>query len=190
MPRLRRIITRFAEKIAERKLQKRCALSIGAGTKISYRNLGQRPPAALTVGEGSIFQATIISDRENSIISVGNNTFVGNSRLVCAEEISIGNNVLISWGCTIVDHNSHSTDWTKRETDVREWHFNRKDWSHVKIGKVRISDNAWIGFNSIILKGVTIGEGAIVGAGSVVTKNVEPFTIVAGNPARVLQGVS
>ncbi|WP_292489709.1 DapH/DapD/GlmU-related protein [Mesorhizobium sp.] len=60
----------------------------------------------------------------------------------------------------------------------------------MKIGKVRISDNAWIGFNSIILKGVTIGEGAIVGAGSVVTKNVEPFTIVAGNPARVLQGVS
>ena len=52
-----------------------------------------------------------------------------------------------------------------------------------------IKDKAWIGFNSIILKGVTIGEGAIVGAGSVVTKDVPPYTIVAGNPARIVREI-
>lgn len=51
-------------------------------------------------------------------------------------------------------------------------------------GDVVIGDRVWIGFRAIILPGVTIGEGAIVGAGAVVTRNVEPFTIVAGNPAK------
>jgi maltose O-acetyltransferase len=52
---------------------------------------------------------------------------------------------------------------------------------------VIINDKAWIGFNAILLKGVVIGEGAVVAAGSVVTKDVEPWTMVAGNPARVIK---
>ena len=60
----------------------------------------------------------------------------------------------------------------------------------VKIAPVRIGDKAWIGFNAIILKGVTVGEGAIVAAGAVVTKDVPPYTIVAGNPARVIRTLS
>jgi len=51
-------------------------------------------------------------------------------------------------------------------------------------GDVVIGNRVWIGYRAIILPGVTIGEGAVVGAGSIVTKNVEPFSIVAGNPAR------
>lgn len=51
-------------------------------------------------------------------------------------------------------------------------------------GDVAIGNHVWIGYRALILPGVTIGEGAVVGAGAVVTKNVEPFTIVAGNPAR------
>ena len=50
-----------------------------------------------------------------------------------------------------------------------------------------IEDDVWIGANAIILSGVTIGEGAIIGAGSVVTKNVEPYTIFAGNPAKKIK---
>lgn len=53
-------------------------------------------------------------------------------------------------------------------------------------GDVIIGDRAWIAYRAIILPGIKIGEGAIVGAGSVVTKNVEPYTIVAGNPAKVI----
>ncbi len=51
-------------------------------------------------------------------------------------------------------------------------------------GDVVIGDRAWIGYRAVILPGVTIGEGAVIGAGAVVTKNVDPYTIVAGNPAR------
>jgi acetyltransferase-like isoleucine patch superfamily enzyme len=51
-------------------------------------------------------------------------------------------------------------------------------------GPVSVGDRAWIGFRAIVLPGVTIGEGAVVGAGGVVSRDVPPFTIVAGNPAR------
>ena len=53
-------------------------------------------------------------------------------------------------------------------------------------GDVVIGDQVWIGYRAIVLPGVVIGEGAVIGAGAVVTKNVEPYTIVAGNPARVV----
>ncbi|MCC6483663.1 MAG: hypothetical protein IT209_02355 [Armatimonadetes bacterium] len=65
----------------------------------------------------------------------------------------------------------------------------RKDWSHVKMAPVRICDKAWIGARAIILKGVTIGEGAVIGAGSVVTKDVPAWCVAAGNPARVIRQV-
>ena len=56
--------------------------------------------------------------------------------------------------------------------------------------QVVIEDDAWIGFKSSVLKGVTIGRGAIIAAGSVVTKDVPPFTLVAGNPAKVIRELS
>jgi len=62
-----------------------------------------------------------------------------------------------------------------------------KDWSVVPTKPIRICDKVWIGMNAIILKGVTIGEGAVVAAGAVVTKDVPPWTVAAGNPARVVK---
>lgn len=69
------------------------------------------------------------------------------------------------------------------------WKLKRKDWQNVKISRLTICDKSWIGFNSILLKGITVGEGAIVGAGSVVTKDVPPWTIVAGNPAKIIREI-
>jgi len=93
----------------------------------------------------------------------------------------------MSWGITISDHDSHSVEWQHRQDDVLQWCEGRKDWTHVAHAPVVIANKVWIGFNASILKGVTIGEGAIVGACSVVTRDVPPFSIVAGNPARVVR---
>ena len=127
------------------------------------------------------------------IPSVGNNVTVC-ANVVIIGDITIGNDVLISWGCTIMDNDAHSTSWSERKNDVAitlgKLSANEKAWSQVSRKKIVIKDKAWIGFNSIILKGVTIGEGAIVAAGSVVTKNVPPYTVVGGNPAVFVKKVT
>ncbi|MGM9578000.1 MAG: DapH/DapD/GlmU-related protein [Evtepia sp.] len=61
------------------------------------------------------------------------------------------------------------------------------DYSQVKSAPIVIRDKAWIGFNAILMKGITIGEGAIVGAGSVVTQDVPDYAVVGGNPARIIK---
>ena len=64
-----------------------------------------------------------------------------------------------------------------------------KNWSVVSSAPILIKNNVWIGMNVIILKGVTIGEGAIVAAGSVVTKDVPDWTLVGGNPAKIIKNL-
>ncbi|MBD2129908.1 acyltransferase [Microcoleus sp. FACHB-1] len=113
-----------------------------------------------------------------------------NGTLIAAQRINIGDDVLIAGGVTIVDHNAHSLSFSQRSEDVVNWKIGKKDWTNVKIAPVTISNKVWIGFNSIILKGVRIGEGAVVGAGSVVTKDVPAWTVVAGNPARVIREIA
>ena len=99
----------------------------------------------------------------------------------------------MAWGITLYDHNSHSIHWEERKNDnlqCYEDYLNHngnnivnKDWRNVVSKPIIVESKVWIGFNVTILKGVTIGEGAVIGAQSVVTKDVEPWTVVGGNPA-------
>ena len=139
-----------------------------------------------------------IFESQGGIIKIGNHCYIGGGTFICRSSIEIGNNVTIAWGGTFYDHDSHSLDYMKRRKDIddelndirngKNFILN-KDWSEVHSKPITICDDAWIGMNVIILKGITIGEGAIVGAGSVVTKNVPAWTIVAGNPARVVKNL-
>lgn len=143
----------------------------------------------LRVGEDSLIQCRLVFDRQGAEVTIGDRCYIGASTLVSALRIDLGDDVVISWGVTIVDHNSHALEWEDRKTDVLDWKKNKKDWEHVKTGPVRIKDKAWIGFNVSILKGVTIGEGAVVGAGAVVTRDVPDYVVVAGNPARPIRNL-
>jgi galactoside O-acetyltransferase len=103
--------------------------------------------------------------------------------------IEIGDDVLISYGGILADSDNHSTNLSLRRGDLARWRSGNYDWTHAPIKPIRIENGAWLGARVIILKGVTIGEGAIVGAGSVVRSNVPPFTIVAGNPAEIIREI-
>lgn len=169
-------------------------------TNVLGVNLEVRKPSKskyLIIGKNSNIQGNFIIESEKGLITIGDRTFIGGGTFICTKKIEIGNDVMFSWGCTVVDNNSHSSKWKERKNDVLDWKKGidenkvgeYKDWSNVIEQKVIIRDKAWIGFNSIILKGVTIGEGSIVGAGSVVTKDVPDWTIVAGNPARIIREI-
>ncbi|MET3577672.1 acetyltransferase-like isoleucine patch superfamily enzyme [Mesorhizobium robiniae] len=159
-------------------------INAGAGTKMSIQSVRTARRGHHSIGDKCRLHCAFSFDRSEAKITVGQRSYIGKSHLVSAERIEIGNDVIISWGTTIVDHNSHATGWQDREADVTDWHQGKKDWSNITIAPVKIEDSVFIGFNAIILKGVTIGKGAVVGAGSVVTKDVAPFTMVGGNPAR------
>jgi acetyltransferase-like isoleucine patch superfamily enzyme len=165
-------------------------MSIHPTAKVNFRAIQLRGGSTVEIGEGSIVDGTLIAEREGAHISIGRNTFIGASIIASAQSIEIGSDVLISWGCTVVDHNSHAVAWSQRKEDVKEWYHNRKDWTSVAVKPVKIGNKVWLGLNVIVLKGVEIGEGSIVAAGSIVTKSIPSWTMVAGNPARVIREIS
>jgi acetyltransferase-like isoleucine patch superfamily enzyme len=184
------LLSKLIDGLAQRAAMRGTSVDVAASVRISWRGVKLRPQSRLRVGEDTILECTISSDREGAAFLIGERTFVGNSLLIAAERIQIGNDVLISWGCTIVDHDSHHLQWAQRRHDVDNHRVGRKNWDGIAIRPVVIDDKAWIGMNVIILKGVHIGEGAVVAAGSVVTRDVTPFTLVAGNPARAIRSLN
>lgn len=148
---------------------------------------------SISIGKDSMVGCSFVFESTQGQISIGERTFInGGTSLIARTAISIGSDVTIAWGCTLYDHNSHSLDWRDRADDISRQladhragrsFIHSKDWSTVRSRSITIGDKAWIGFDCIILSGVSIGEGAVIGAGSVVREDVEPWTVVAGNPA-------
>jgi len=144
--------------------------------------------ASFYIGTDSLFMSKVVFERSDTSLFVGNRTFVGGGGLFSvSEKVVIGNDVLISWGCTVCDHDSHSLNYSERKNDVINFILSKKCWDHVKTSPIIIGDKVWIGFDCSILKGVTIGEGAVVAARSNVVKDVPPWALVGGNPARVIR---
>jgi acetyltransferase-like isoleucine patch superfamily enzyme len=147
-------------------------------------------PGQLTIGEHCYIQGEIVLVSPDARCAIGHDCSFGkDSRIWVHDSVTIGNFVLIAHMVDIHDNNSHSLDWRDRREDAMNV-FRRGapiDVSKVPSAPVVIEDDVWIGAKSTILKGVRIGRGAVVAANSVVTENVEPFTLVAGNPARVVR---
>lgn len=149
------------------------------------------------IGTECLINANYIFESNKGDVRVGNNVHIGGATFISRSSIFVGNDVTMAWDIMIYDHNSHSLLWDERKNDNHNSYQSyirhngnsviNKDWSVVQTASIRIEDKVWIGFGVTILKGVTIGEGAIIGAKSVVTKDVEPWTVVAGNPARVVK---
>lgn len=152
----------------------------------------------IIIGQDSLISGNFILENKNGRIIIGDRTFIGGGNYISIDEISIGNDVMFSWGCTVMDNDAHSLKWDERKNDVLDWKRGvddgkvgfYKNWEFVESAKIKVCDKVWIGFNVIILKGVTIGEGAVIAAGSVVTKDVEPYTLVAGNPAKFIKNLN
>lgn len=171
---------------------------IDPSSTIKIFNSPDPPKICLEIGQKSHIFANFNVVRPQAKIKIGKRCQIGNVNFVCAQEIEVGDDVMMAWGINILDSDSHSLYWEERKNDnerCRQDYFktggfdlNRShNWSKVETKKVIIQDKCWIGLNVTILEGVTLGEGVIVGAGSVVTKNVKPWHLVAGNPAKLVK---
>lgn len=112
-----------------------------------------------------------------AVLEVGANFGMTGGTICAAERIIIKDNVVVGANTTIMDTDFHPLDPKQRKLQP----------SDARIAMIVIEDDVFIGMNCLILKGVTIGQGSVVGAGSVVTKDVPPGVIAAGNPARIVR---
>lgn len=128
------------------------------------------------IGDNFLIHSPLLCDFGFNI-KIGDN-FKGNFNLTILDEaeVIIGDNVFIGPNTTLCTI-THELDAEKRNAGI------------MQAKPIVIKDNVWIASNVTVLPGVTIGEGAVIGAGSVVTKDVEAFTLVAGNPARLIKRI-
>lgn len=122
----------------------------------------------------SIHKGCNVVVKNGATLSIGDGTYLNEGcQILCKESVTIGQGCAIAWGVNILDSDQHVL--------VENLKFEKPSKKKICIG-----DHVWIGCNSIILKGVNIGDGAVIGAGSVVTRDVPSHTMVAGVPARLI----
>ncbi len=124
---------------------------------------------------GDTRSAIIIS--KDALLEIGDNFKLSNSNIYCKKNIKIGDNVMIGGGCKIWDSDFHSINY-----------FNRCFGEDKEVSaEILIEDNVFVGAHTIILKGVHIGKNSVIGAGSVVSKNIPENEIWAGNPIQFIK---
>lgn len=179
---------------------------------IGWNNLGKRamifnniyldihPESKVMIGDDFTFtsgecinplcrnqRGCIVAERPNSIIEIGHHVGMSSPCLWAKERITIGNYVKIGGDCIFMDSDAHNLDWRIRNSQIMFSPMESLDIHTCKCAPIVIEDHVLIGARSIILKGVTIGHGSVIGAGSVVVKDIPANCIAAGNPCVVIK---
>lgn len=154
-------LLRTAYRALNRYMALRSNVSVGRGFVIGAGGHIQAPDR-LTLGDD---------------INIGRNFY-----MACNGQI--GSNVLISSYVGIVGRRDHDMKQVGQPITQASWIYSADHDSNTPENSIQIADDVWIGFGATLLSGITIGRGAVIGAGSVVISNVEPYDIVAGNPAQ------
>ena len=153
---------------------------------------GQKDKSKILVGNDSLIVGTLLIYPSGGQITMGQNCYLGDhSRIWSYNNITIGDDVIISHNVNIMDNNSHELNTKERVQNAR---ISLKEGlpsvkGNILSAPIIIEDKVWINFNVTILKGVKIGEGAIIAAGALVTKDVAPYTMVGGCPAKFIKNV-
>lgn len=133
---------------------------------------------AISIGKNSrLGKHTRVSAGFSGKIAIDKNVLLDDSSYIMAQgKISIGENTIIAAFCYIVDFNHNYNDL---KTPIVQQGY--------AFLPITIEENVWIGTHVVILPGVTIGKGSVIGAGSIVTKSIKPYSIAVGNPAKVIK---
>ncbi len=151
------------------------------------RFFSERSPA-LIIGDHCTMDGVHFALGKEALVKIGNYCYFTNAVLLCELELRIGNYVVIGWNATIADTDFHPIAPAERIADAIAVSPIGSQNARPFIMKdaVIIEDGVWIGPNATILKGVRIGEGAFIEAGSLVTRDVPPRARILGNPAQII----
>ena len=185
---------------------------MGIFKKKIIRNISQFNKIAFIDKKLKLIESVIINSKSKSQIKIGNNvtivrakifafnlgkiiigkySYIGkNTQIDSCAEVKIGNYCMISNNVLIQDHNSHPINKLDRRKQLIKLQDRPTNVNESATKKIIIGDDVWIGTDSTILKGVTIGNGSIIAARAVVTKNIPPNSIVAGNPGKIVKKIN
>ena len=161
-------------------------------TTESFQLFRSRAEVGLEIGLGAgVYTGSMFDVGPNGRVRLGRYSMINCARVICDASVDIGDHVLISWNAVIMDSHRRPLDETARRAELTRMCTQRTPPSEVIDARpIVLHDKVWIGFDAVVLAGVTIGEGSIIGARSVVMQDVPPYTIAAGNPARVIRAIS
>jgi len=166
-------------------------VQLGANTlvtdSLAFKRFRSREENALIIGANSTMDGVHFALGENAKMKIGDFCYFSNAVLLCELEVQIGNYVVIGWNTTISDTDFHPISPAERIADAIACSPLGKGKPRPEILRrpVIIEDDVWIGPNATILKGVRIGAGSFIEAGSLVTRDVPPCSRVLGNPAQI-----
>lgn len=165
---------------------------VEAGVRLSLAarlvNLGERDK--VTIRSRGIVRGMLKNERGGRI-ELGPGVYIGDGVIIsAATDVVIGAYTMVAHGVQIFDNNTHPTDPAERVKHLRII-VGEEPPAPVSIGKapIHIGQRCWIGMNSLVLKGVTIGDNTIIGAGSVVVNDIPAGVVAVGNPARVTRSL-
>jgi acetyltransferase-like isoleucine patch superfamily enzyme len=184
------LVRTVARYVQLRRFERRYSCRVHAGGDILANNRHQRD--SIAVGVGTHIRGQLLTFGHGGRITMGSHCYVGdNSKLWSGVRLSIGDRVLIAHNSSIFDCDTHPMNARERHRQYVEI-ITRGHPAEINLGEdpVTIEDDVWIGCNVVVLKGVTIGRGAVIGAGSIVTDDVPPYVLAAGNPARVVRALT
>lgn len=183
------------EKWVNDSLSRKCIVGKGSFfyKEAAVQNM-QKKSNAIVIGSNTHIRGELQVFAQGGQISIGDHCYLGeNSKVWSAAKIEIGNRVLIAHNVNIHDNISHPLDSELRHKDYKRiLGLEAADVAKfdLRAQKVLIEDDVWIGFNSIILKGVRIGARSIVGAGTFVSEDVPSDVVVGGNPMRIIRSIN
>lgn len=165
------------------------------GMPVIYNKKG----AELQIGENCVIKSSFMSNlvglysktiivtrAEGAKISIGNNVGISGATIYARKGITIGDNTCIGGNVKILDNDFHPIEWEERNRLLQD--EKGGDVTELIPAKpISIGKNCFIGCNSIILKGTTLGDGCVVGAGAVVSGQFPDNSVIAGNPAKVIK---
>jgi len=167
-------------------------VQLGANTLITadyaFKRFLSKQPEALVIGPNCTMDGVHFAIGREGRVRIGNYCYFTNAVLLCELELRIGNYVIIGWNATIADTDFHPIAPAERIADAMACSPLAQGRQRPEIPKrpVIIEDDVWIGPNATILKGVRIGQGSFIEAGSLVTRDVPARSHVLGNPAQVI----
>jgi len=170
-------------------------IEVGENTVIdsssTFKKYFSKKPIGLKLGKNVTLQSSSLATELDGYIEIGDYSYLSGAAIIACESVIVGKYVFIAGGVMIVDSDFHPLDPGERleDTVIISTVGKKRERPPFIIAPVVIEDDVWIGYNSTIMKGVTIGKGAIIQPGSMILRDIPAGAVVFGNPAQIEQSV-